>query len=472
MLFEALVITRREIRDSLRDWRIVTPILILALVFPYVMQVSTAMGMKLMQLNGGPVPFDFAPLALLLVGFFPMSISLVIALEPFVGEKERNSLEPLFASPLSDSSLYIGKLLAALLLPLAASYVAIVAYLVTLSFSMHYAIAPMLLAQIVLTTTIEGLVMVGGAVVISAHTTSVRAANLLTSFIIIPMIFIVQLQALLIFWREYDVLWDLSLALLVVAVLLIRMGIATFNRDVILAREVDEVNLRRLLSQFRCEFVGDRPFSLRRIYTVDLPELIRANRLPLLATLAVVLIALGVGGYIAAQHPLPAGAIIPSQVPTGFEQSPSLSGDTALPGLDPAGIFFHNVRTLLLAAFLGMVSFGSAALLVLAAPLAFIGFFTAEVALVGINPLLFLAAFILPHGILEIPAAILATTFALRLGASLTAQYDGRPAGLHLMQALADWIKVFVFLVVPLLLVAAFVEAILTPLIVVRIFGG
>jgi ABC-type Na+ efflux pump permease subunit len=48
----------------------------------------------------------------MVVGFFPLSFSLVIALEVFVGEKEAQEPEPLLASPLSDGQLYFGKALA------------------------------------------------------------------------------------------------------------------------------------------------------------------------------------------------------------------------------------------------------------------------------------------------------------------------------------------------------------------------
>jgi uncharacterized membrane protein SpoIIM required for sporulation len=40
------------------------------------------------------------------------------------------------------------------------------------------------------------------------------------------------------------------------------------------------------------------------------------------------------------------------------------------------------------------------------------------------------------------------------------------------VHAVADWIKIFVLVVLPLLLVAAFVEANITPRIVTLLFGG
>jgi uncharacterized membrane protein SpoIIM required for sporulation len=94
------------------------------------------------------------------------------------------------------------------------------------------------------------------------------------------------------------------------------------------------------------------------------------------------------------------------------------------------------------------------------------------VAWLGYNPLLFVAAFVLPHGILEIPAAVLATAFALRIGASVTAPREGLTVGEGMVQAAADFLKVFLFAVVPLLLLAAFVEANVTPQIVLWAFGG
>ncbi|HEX7587801.1 MAG TPA: ABC transporter permease subunit, partial [Anaerolineae bacterium] len=123
MLSDALIVTRREIRDSLRDWRIVAPILILTLLFPWIMNVSTQLAINFVEeYNAVIIPLRLIPFAVMIVGFFPVSFSLIIALESFVGEKERNSLEPLLGTPISDGALYTGKLLSAMLPPLCASY--------------------------------------------------------------------------------------------------------------------------------------------------------------------------------------------------------------------------------------------------------------------------------------------------------------------------------------------------------------
>ncbi|MBA3534166.1 MAG: ABC transporter permease subunit, partial [Ardenticatenales bacterium] len=116
----------RELRDSLRDWRIVIPVFILTAIFPFLMNFTAQIMFDFLeQYEATIIAERLIPFGMMIVGFFPITFSLVIALETFVGEKERNSLEALLATPASDLELYLGKLLAALLLPLAAAYVGI-----------------------------------------------------------------------------------------------------------------------------------------------------------------------------------------------------------------------------------------------------------------------------------------------------------------------------------------------------------
>jgi uncharacterized membrane protein SpoIIM required for sporulation len=79
-------------------------------------------------------------------------------------------------------------------------------------------------------------------------------------------------------------------------------------------------------------------------------------------------------------------------------------------------------------------------------------------------------AFILPHGILEIPAILLGMAFALRMGAALVSPPPGLDIGQGLLLTLANFLKVLIFVVVPLLLLAAYIEANITPQIVVALY--
>ena len=84
----------------------------------------------------------------------------------------------------------------------------------------------------------------------------------------------------------------------------------------------------------------------------------------------------------------------------------------------------------------------------------------------------FLAAFIAPHGILEIPALIIAGAAILRLGATLITPAHGRTIGEAWLVALADWLRIFVALVVPLMPGAAALEVLVTPRLAQLLLGG
>src|SRR6266540_7378744 len=125
-------ITRREVGDTLTDWRILAPMFILAFILPLVLVSAANFAIEFID-DPNTVPL-LVPFAMLLVGFIPASFSLITALETFVGERERNSLEALLAMPISDGALYLGKLVSSLLPPLLSSCVAMSVFALSLRF--------------------------------------------------------------------------------------------------------------------------------------------------------------------------------------------------------------------------------------------------------------------------------------------------------------------------------------------------
>ena len=486
----AWIIARRELRDTIRDWRIISPILVLTLLFPWLMNWTAQVAVNFVQVRDAALIGErLIPFLLMIVGFFPISFSLIIALETFVGEKERRSIEPLLAMPLSDLELYLGKVISATALPLAGSVLSITVYLAGLFWTLDYRPPLDLLLQIFALNIVSALVMVSGAVIVSSQTTSVRAANLLASFIIVPMALLIQAESIVMFWGNYEALWIVAVGLLVVTIILMRMGIRTFSREEILGREIDELNLRRSGQLFRHFFLappGGRPTPghnttprarhlrllgwIGRVYRHDLVYLLRSNRLPLTIVVISLVAAACIGWAHVAQFPLPAGTLNLGEL--GQYDFDSVSETGLLPSLTTNAIFRHNVQALLLAGAAGVISLGVLPTLMLMLPIVLIGFFAGQVAWQGYSPLLFLAVSILPHGLFEIPAAIVSTAFALRIGASITAPRAGLTVGEGLVAATADFVKVFLFLVVPLLLIAAFVEANLTLELLTWAYGG
>jgi uncharacterized membrane protein SpoIIM required for sporulation/ABC-type transport system involved in multi-copper enzyme maturation permease subunit len=492
-----LALVRREIRDTLRDWRIVVPVVILTVFFPVLMSFVADLALNWVAKYGDPIIGErLVPFLLMVVGFFPISFSLVIALETFVGEKERNSLEPLLTTPLTDAQLYLGKTLAAMIPPLLAACLGIVVYLVGLYFFKGWTPSPTLLLLMVVLTTAECVVMVSGAVVLSSQTTSVRAANLLASFIIIPMALLVQGEAFIMFYANYDVLWWIVLFLLIVDVILVRMGIHIFNREELLGHEIDELNVGSLWRIFCGHLRWDRWFfgldlresgereekgerrpawlrwlgTLGGLYVRDVPAILRRSWMAHVLVLVGLLSSVYVGYAFAVRYQLPPGVLQLEQISAEtFAELPTMDW---LPTFTIWGVLSNNVRALLLAGLLAVFSFGTLAVALLMAPLTIVFFFVAQVACMGYSPVLFFAAFVLPHGLLELPAATIATALAVRLGATFMSPSRGMTVGEGWLWALADFIKVFVALVLPLLALAAAVEVYVTPAIVVRVFGG
>ncbi len=471
-LRKALIVTKREIRDQFRDWRIVTPIIILTVFFPGLMNFTARQAVEFVARYGADIIADrLIPFLLMVVGFFPISVSLVIALESFVGEKERKSIEPLLSTPLTNVQLYLGKLMAVIFPPLVASYLGIGVYLIGVYRQVGWVPNPVLLTQVVCLTTVQSLVMVSGAVVVSSQTTSVRAANLLASFIIIPMALLLVGESMIMFWARYHVLWWAIFGQVVIAGLLIRTGIAHFNREELLGRDLDTLNLRWAWHIFQDELVGDAK-SFPTWWKQKVRGSMVTLKWPLLLSLMIMVAGTAFGSLQAEHYPLPADALDWQKLEEGMVTGIETLGTIRFFSVESVGIvFLHNLRVIALASILGLFSFGVLGLLVLVLPLGLIGYFSATASRTGVSIWQFLTAFVLPHGVVEIPAIILTGAIVLRLGITLVTPAGDSTIGEAWLRSLAEWVKVFFVFIIPLLLIAAFLEVYVTPKVAFMLFG-
>jgi uncharacterized membrane protein SpoIIM required for sporulation len=70
----------------------------------------------------------------------------------------------------------------------------------------------------------------------------------------------------------------------------------------------------------------------------------------------------------------------------------------------------------------------------------------------------------------EITAVTLATAAVLKVGAVLVTPQPDKSMGEVFLLSLADWFRVFIGLVVPLLAIAAVIEVYITPVIIKMVF--
>ncbi len=473
-LQNALIVTRREVRDSFRDWRIMTPIFALTLGFPLLAQGMTGLFVSFFVSNGAaPLIDSFLPLLPMIVGFFPVSISLVIALETFVGEKERRSLEPLLSTPLTNTELYVGKAIAAMLPPLLASYTGMAIYLGGLIFgAQQWRPEPELIIQILILTTAQALVMVTGAVVVSSQTTSTRASNLLASFIIIPISMLVMLESFIMVTNNRYVLWYIVVGLIVVDMILFGMGARIFNREELLGRAIDEVNLKWAWRLFWRQFRGDaRVKTVVDWYRYSVLTALRDLRGPLIVTL-ISIVGVLIGGFgIARVRPDLQFPILQTAGRDQLLMNFAVVQQTLGTPSAVVATVVQNGRVLLAGTILATFTFGVMSIFLTTTSFGILGFLLGQPALSSLGIGTFLAA-LLPHSLVEVPAALIATAAAVRLGAAITRPRDGEGVWDAWVRALADTIKLGIGLVLPLLVVAAIIEVYITPRIVQLSLGG
>ena len=299
-----------------------------------------------------------------------------------------------------------------------------------------------------------------------------RAANLLSSFIVVPMALLIQGESIVMLWANYSVLWWAVLGQVILGGLLVRMGLAHFNREELLGREIDVINFRWAGRVFWRAFVGQarNPLDwLRR----ELPASLRRLALPVLIVAVLLLGSMWMGatqverlGISPSMFNLDKVGLVDAQV---LDQ---LKGMGFFSIVGASMVWLHNLRAVLIAGAIGMFTFGVGGILILMLPLTMIGFLAGSAGLVGINPLTFIAAFTLPHGLLEIPAMILAGAAIMKVGATFVTPAQGMSIGEALLRAMADWARIMLALIVPLFLGAALLETFVSPRFVVMLLGG
>jgi uncharacterized membrane protein SpoIIM required for sporulation len=135
-------------------------------------------------------------------------------------------------------------------------------------------------------------------------------------------------------------------------------------------------------------------------------------------------------------------------------------------------VLSNNLRAMAAATLLGGFSFGVLAVILLMAPVGIVGYFAGNIALAGNDVGRFLAALVLPHAVLEIPAALIGGAAILQLGLIAINPPQGRTLGQNLLLGLAEWARLFLGLVVPLLAGAAALEVFVTPRIALMLLQG
>ena len=433
---KAALVAARDLKDAVSELRLILAMAALTLAIP----IGSGSGVRALAAFGGgtAVVNRLSLVGAFFVVFIPASFSLVLALESFVGERERTTLEVLLSTPLREAEIYAGKVAAVLIVSLTLCYGGLLVYCLVAFPGLGYFPLAILLA-LALSTICQVAAMVAGAVIISLNARTMRAANVMASFIILPMSVVLQVEAALILVGRAEYLWGFALLMAVVAVVLLRMGFNGFSREALLARDSGLRHpFRRAMAAVSGSFAR-RPGFLRLVWMRRYAMLLAAAGFPLGA----------LTGYLAGST----GAI-PSVVVAPVLTSLVRSAGGGTQVVDVATIFSHNVLAFLLVAALAVTTAGLSGFLLTFAPGFLLGFAAAlsswSIALTGI----------VPNGFVEIPAAIIAGGLAIQVGATAIHMDPRGGWGERVLDALADYVRALRWLV-PALAVAAVLEVFL-----------
>ncbi|MFZ0005974.1 MAG: ABC transporter permease subunit [Methanoregula sp.] len=201
---------------------------------------SAGSGSSISDVQSGLPPVINAFSFVFLIG--AASLPTVIASYSIVGEKQEQSLEPLLATPTTDSEILLGKSIGALLPPLVAIWIGGVIFMCMIdavtSGLLGYVYYPngMIAVIMLLLVPLAAITAVEVSVIFSARINDVRTAQQLGSLIVIPFAVIYLLGEINVYPLTIPYLLIISVIILVADVGLFSLAVSTFRRDEILTK--------------------------------------------------------------------------------------------------------------------------------------------------------------------------------------------------------------------------------------------
>jgi ABC-2 type transport system permease protein len=260
-----LLVFRKDWLEVRRSWEVMTPILLIPLIFsiaiPSLLLLipgsSTSGGIEsLVKILpaatqaeiSGYTPSQavaYVTLTFLFLPFFlliPAMASSVIASDSFAGEKERKTMEGLLATPITDGELLLGKTMVAFVPSMIVTVAAFVAYSVIIDVLglplFGYFIMPTINWILVIFLLAPAVAVTGIAVtvIVSARVKGFREAQQLSAMIVVPIMGLFIGQALGFLLLEPTVILILFAVFVVLDFIILRIGLRMFQREEILSR--------------------------------------------------------------------------------------------------------------------------------------------------------------------------------------------------------------------------------------------
>lgn len=265
----ALLVTRRETIEVLRDFNLLGPMLIMPSLMAVVASlavfgtafadpdtVSVLVGtigagqinprwmQAYLQLSetqqGNLLGSLIKAVTLPLFWIVTVALTATISADSFVGEKERDTLEPLLATPIANGELFVGKLLTAVIPAVLGTWLGVIIFSAAVWRANNPYLPRVLLSDadwLISTLVIVPLLATmaaGVAALISTRVATYRAAYQLNGLIVLPVITLLIPQTVVLFFVTPYALSVLGLGFAALDAVLLLTAIHFFDRDQLL----------------------------------------------------------------------------------------------------------------------------------------------------------------------------------------------------------------------------------------------
>lgn len=260
------LITKRELREIIRDFNLLFPVILLPMLMGFLGGMSafgsatgssSAVGavvgtLAVQQLPESTLVFfanldlsdQTATISLLLKAVsiplfwvLPVTLTSAVAADSFVGEKERDTLEPLLATPISDRQLFFGKLLTAVIPAVLGTWLGMLEFTLLVAVASSPFFPPFLLSDpdwafsTLVMVPLMGVLSAGIAALISSRVASFRSAYQLNGLLVLPIILVLLPQTVVLFLITPYALYYIAAAILVADLAVIGAALGTFDRE-------------------------------------------------------------------------------------------------------------------------------------------------------------------------------------------------------------------------------------------------
>lgn len=268
---KAMLVFRKDWREVSRNWHVILPIVVVPIMISVLLPVLIVLIPSLADMPGSSLEgletmiqnlpkhvqdelvgmtdqqvlvyimslYFFAPFFLII----PLMASSVIASDSFAGEKERKTIEALLATPISDSELFLGKILVSFIPSMMVTVFSFLIYSTVVDVASFTILdGRLLLPNIEWIMLIFGvaptvaLAGIGLTVMISVKVKGFREAQQISAILVIPILILVfaQISGAIIFGPI--MVGALIIAFVALDLLVFRIGIRVFRREEILSK--------------------------------------------------------------------------------------------------------------------------------------------------------------------------------------------------------------------------------------------